>query len=179
MPYSAGGCLIAAERLGQSAAGHTHVRYHRELNAGEKVDVSCAYIWGEGKTFRVEQGLRRADGPLVGEITNVGGLLDLQQRRLLPEPSARWRSVATKPELLGLGPANVELKSPHRLGCGYTGMPAAESASRSRRAVATDTSSSSAGSAAVTRPRACITSRVATSRSARTATVWQTKVLSW
>src|SRR5690606_9152 len=44
---------------------------------------------------------------------------------------------------------------------------AADSASRSRRAVATETSSSVASSAAVTRPRACISSRAATSRSAR------------
>src|SRR5918911_4099545 len=47
-------------------------------------------------------------------------------------------------------------------------MPAEESASRSRRAVATDTSSSSASLAAVSRPRACMSSRAATSRSART-----------
>lgn len=47
-------------------------------------------------------------------------------------------------------------------------MPATDNASRSRRAVATDTSSSAASPAAVTRPRACINSRVATSRSVRT-----------
>jgi len=89
-----------------------HIRYHRELNAGDNVDVSCAYVWGQGKTFRVEQELRRTDGTLVAEIKSVGGLLDLQQRRLLSEPGARWRSVATKPELLGLGPASVELEAP-------------------------------------------------------------------
>ena len=49
----------------------------------------------------------------------------------------------------------------------YTGMPAMASASRSRRAVLTDTSSSSASSAAVTRPLAWSTSSVATRRSAR------------
>src|SRR5262249_55340927 len=56
---------------------------------------------------------------------------------------------------------------PPRPGCGDTGIPAADSASRSRRAVATDTSSSPASSAAVTRLRACMSRRAATRRSAR------------
>src|SRR5438309_11246691 len=47
-------------------------------------------------------------------------------------------------------------------------MPAADSASRSRRAVRIDTSSSAATSAAVTRLRACSSRSVATSRSALT-----------
>jgi hypothetical protein len=51
---------------------------------------------------------------------------------------------------------------------GGPGMPAADKASRSRRAVATDTSSSSASSAAVARPRAWKNRRAAKSRSART-----------
>jgi hypothetical protein len=56
---------------------------------------------------------------------------------------------------------------PPRPACGYTGIPAADNASRSRRAVATEISSSAASSAAVTRPRDCINNNVATSRSAR------------
>src|SRR5881409_2811712 len=47
-------------------------------------------------------------------------------------------------------------------------MPAADSASRSRRAVRTETSSSAATSPAVTRLRACSSRSVATSRSALT-----------
>ena len=31
------------------------IRFHREVRAGDVIDVSCSYIWGEGKTFRVEQ----------------------------------------------------------------------------------------------------------------------------
>lgn len=79
------------------------IRYHRELRSGEEVDVSCAYLWGEGKTFRIEQELRLPGGTLVAEITNVGGLLDLSRRRLVPDPSARWRAAAAAPALLGLG----------------------------------------------------------------------------
>jgi acyl-CoA thioester hydrolase len=78
------------------------IRFHQELKPGDEVDVSCTYRWGGGKTFRVEQELRRPDGTLIAEITNVGGLLDLTTRRLLPNPGMRWRSVATDPELLGL-----------------------------------------------------------------------------
>src|SRR4029453_5509652 len=50
----------------------------------------------------------------------------------------------------------------------YTGIPAIASASRSRRAVRSEISSSSASPAAVTRPRAWRISRTATRRSART-----------
>jgi acyl-CoA thioester hydrolase len=78
------------------------IRFHREVRAGEEIDVSCSYIWGDGKTFRVEQELRHADGALVAEITNVGGLLDLKQRRLVPKPGEHWRAVAGKADVLGL-----------------------------------------------------------------------------
>src|SRR6516165_7622900 len=54
-------------------------------------------------------------------------------------------------------------------------MPAVDSASRSRRAVATDTSSSLASSAAVTRPRACMSKSAATRRSARMVPASRTK----
>jgi acyl-CoA thioester hydrolase len=72
------------------------------VRANAEVDISCAYIWGAGKTFGVEQQLRHSDGTLAAEITNVGGLLDLEKRRLVGEPGKHWRSVASKPEVLGL-----------------------------------------------------------------------------
>jgi acyl-CoA thioester hydrolase len=78
------------------------IRFHHEVQPGQEVDVSCAFAWGEGKTFRVEQELRRPDGTLVAEVTNVGGLLDLAERRLVRDPGAVWRSVAKAPALLGL-----------------------------------------------------------------------------
>jgi acyl-CoA thioester hydrolase len=78
------------------------IRFRREVRAGEELDVSCVYIWGGGKTFSVEQQLRLSDGDLAAEITNVGGLLDLQKRRLVDDPGKHWRSVAKKPELLSL-----------------------------------------------------------------------------
>jgi acyl-CoA thioester hydrolase len=78
------------------------IRFHHELRPGEEVEVSCSFVWGEGKTFRVEQELRRSDGTLVAEVTNVGGLLDLERRQLIADPAARWLSVAKAPEALGL-----------------------------------------------------------------------------
>jgi acyl-CoA thioester hydrolase len=78
------------------------VRYHRELRAGDEVDVTCTFLWGEGKTFQVLQDIRRTDGVLAAEVTNVGGVLDLTTRRLLPDPASHFRSLATAPEVLGL-----------------------------------------------------------------------------
>lgn len=78
------------------------IRFHAEVRAGEEVGVSCAFAWGTGKSFRVEQEIRKADGTLAAEITNVGGLMDLKSRRLIPDPGQAWRSAATSPRLLGL-----------------------------------------------------------------------------
>ena len=78
------------------------IRYHCELRAGDEVDISCAFDWGEGRTFRTRQELRRADGALAADITSLGGLMDLKERRLVPDPGSRWRALAETPELLGL-----------------------------------------------------------------------------
>ena len=78
------------------------VRFHREVRAGEELEVSCKFVWGDGKTFKVEQELRTSDGTLAAEVSNVGGLLDLEDRRLVAEPGALWRSAAEAPGVLGL-----------------------------------------------------------------------------
>jgi acyl-CoA thioester hydrolase len=80
----------------------TTIRYHREVIAGDDVDVSCAFLWGEGKSFRVEQVFHTVGGDLVAKVFNVGGLLDLQQRRLVDDPREYFRTAADVPELLGL-----------------------------------------------------------------------------
>ncbi|MGW1376499.1 acyl-CoA thioesterase [Streptomyces sp. NPDC002446] len=80
----------------------TTIRYRRELRAGDEVEVSCAFVWGEGKTFRVEQTVRTADGAVAAEVSAVGGLLDLTERRLLQDPRAALRELAGDPSLLGL-----------------------------------------------------------------------------
>jgi acyl-CoA thioester hydrolase len=78
------------------------IRYHRELRAGDDVDITCTFHWGEGRTFRMRQELRRADGTLAAEISSLGGLLDLERRRLVPDPGSRWRALVETPALLGL-----------------------------------------------------------------------------
>ena len=39
---------------------------------------------------------------LAAEVLNVGGLLDLAERRLILDPAAAWHSLADAPEHLGL-----------------------------------------------------------------------------
>lgn len=88
MAFAREGATVAVAGRNPEPLGE-HIRHHRELCAGKEVADSCAYLWGDGKTFRIEQGLHLPDGTLVAEITNLGGLLDLGQRRLVPDPSAR------------------------------------------------------------------------------------------
>jgi acyl-CoA thioester hydrolase len=80
----------------------TTIRHLAELCAGDTVTVTSAYSWSTGKTARIEQHLRRADGVTVAEVTSVWGLLDLAERRLVPRQDEYWRTHATTPELLGL-----------------------------------------------------------------------------
>jgi acyl-CoA thioester hydrolase len=76
------------------------IRYLRELRGGDEVDVSCGFVWGAGRTFRVQQDYRRPDGTQVAELVAVGGLLDLRERRLVAQPRERLRALASAPELL-------------------------------------------------------------------------------
>jgi acyl-CoA thioester hydrolase len=103
-------CIRAAgiDQVGLAAKGigpvslEERIRFHHEIRAGEEVIVSCEFAWGEGKSFRIEQEIRLTDGTLAAEITNVGGLLDLDSRKLLRHPGQVWRSAASDPQLLGL-----------------------------------------------------------------------------
>ncbi|MFI6348708.1 acyl-CoA thioesterase [Streptomyces sp. NPDC050560] len=78
------------------------VRFLRELRAGDEIDVTCGFVWGEGKSFRVEQALVRADGTRAAEVDAVSGIMDLTARRLVADPRARLRELAKDPGLLGL-----------------------------------------------------------------------------
>ncbi|MER6631953.1 acyl-CoA thioesterase [Streptomyces sp. NPDC000987] len=80
----------------------TTIRYQRELLAGEEVEVTCAFDWGGGKTFRIEQTIRKKDGTVAAEITAVGGLLDLRERRLVTEPQKIFEELASDPSLFGI-----------------------------------------------------------------------------
>ncbi|AJE80988.1 hypothetical protein SLNWT_0612 [Streptomyces albus] len=92
---------LLAQGIGPAAL-ETTIKYRRELHAGDEVEVSCAFVWGEGKTFTLEQSITLRDGTLSAQVTAVGGILDLAARKLVPDPAARMRALARKPELLGL-----------------------------------------------------------------------------
>ncbi|MDF3298605.1 acyl-CoA thioesterase [Streptomyces tropicalis] len=97
---------ISQARLNAQGIGpvalETTIRYRRELLAGEDVDVTCAFVWDGGKTFRIEQTVRRTDGTVAAEITAVGGLLDLTSRRLVANPQDVFKELATDPGLFGI-----------------------------------------------------------------------------
>ncbi|GHB71356.1 thioesterase [Streptomyces viridiviolaceus] len=80
----------------------TTIRYRRELLAGDEVEVTCAFEWGQGKTFRIRQTVRKADGTAAAEIEAVGGLLDLRARKLVADPQRRFKELAAEPALFGL-----------------------------------------------------------------------------
>ncbi|WP_411121975.1 acyl-CoA thioesterase [Streptomyces sp. x-19] len=81
----------------------TTIRYLRELHAGDEVEVSCRFVWGERKTFVIEQSVHRTDdGTLAAEIRAVCGILDLTERRLVKDPRTALGELATDPALLGL-----------------------------------------------------------------------------
>ncbi|MFH8791726.1 acyl-CoA thioesterase [Streptomyces sp. NPDC017941] len=78
------------------------VRYRSELHAGDEVTVSCAFVWSEGKTFRIEQTVTKADGRTAATLSGVGGLLDLKERRMVADPKEYFRALASDPRVLGL-----------------------------------------------------------------------------
>ncbi|NKY32106.1 acyl-CoA thioesterase [Nocardia speluncae] len=91
---------LAAARLGPVVL-ETTIKYRRELRGGDEIRVTCEFEWGSGKTYRIRQEMIRADGTLSAEVVGVGGLLDLDARRLVADPADRLRALAEMPELLG------------------------------------------------------------------------------
>ncbi|WP_411100047.1 acyl-CoA thioesterase [Streptomyces sp. x-45] len=92
---------LVARQVGPVAL-ETTIRFRRELLAGDEVTVSCAFEWGEGKTFRIRQLITKADGTVAAEVEAVGGLMDLSERRLVPDPRVRFKELAAEPGLFGL-----------------------------------------------------------------------------
>ncbi len=80
----------------------TTIQYRRELLAGDETEVTCVFSWTEGKTFRVEQTIRKTDGTVAAVITGVAGLMDLKVRKLVADPREYFRALAADPTLFGL-----------------------------------------------------------------------------
>ncbi|WP_181797632.1 thioesterase family protein [Streptomyces sp. WELS2] len=97
--------ISQARLVGQGVgpvALETTIGFRRELLAGDEVDVTCAFEWGDGKTFRIRQEIRKTDGTLAAEITAVGGIMNLTERKLVADPRAVFKELATDPGLFGL-----------------------------------------------------------------------------
>ncbi|MFD9394214.1 acyl-CoA thioesterase [Streptomyces sp. NPDC060000] len=92
---------LVAKGVGPVAL-ETTIRYQRELLAGDEVDVTCVFEWGGGKTFRIEQTIRKADGTVSAQLSSVGGLLDLEKRRMVTNPQDYFKEMANDPSLFGL-----------------------------------------------------------------------------
>ena len=93
--------LLLENGVGPVALEST-VRYRKELRAGDQVDVDCVFDWGTGKTFRIEQSIRKPDGTIAAEVSTLAGLMDLKARRLVPDPPDTFRALAADPAVLGL-----------------------------------------------------------------------------
>ncbi|TXS55683.1 acyl-CoA thioesterase [Streptomyces sp. t39] len=95
---------LSQEKLLASGVGpvalEVTVKFARELRGGDRVRVSCRFVYGEGKTFRVEQRILTEDGTTAAEITGVAGMLDLSTRRLIADPAGHLAQLADRPELL-------------------------------------------------------------------------------
>ncbi|MEU8899847.1 acyl-CoA thioesterase [Nocardia sp. NPDC048505] len=79
-----------------------NIKYLRELRSGDEVTVTCEFLWGEGKVFRMRQEIRKIDGTVAAEVTVTGGVMDLTARKLVADPRERFRTIAEQPELFGL-----------------------------------------------------------------------------
>ena len=96
--------VTQAELIGRGVGPvglETTIRYKRELLAGDEVDVTCAFEWSGGKTFRILQKITKADGTLAAEVDAVGGLLDLKARKLVADPREVFKELAADPQLFG------------------------------------------------------------------------------
>jgi acyl-CoA thioester hydrolase len=80
----------------------TTVRFLHELRTPGPLDVTVVPHWGQGRTSRLTQELRRPDGTVVATVESVGGILDLHERRLVSDPRSHWRRLAKRPDVLGL-----------------------------------------------------------------------------
>ncbi|MGS2641011.1 acyl-CoA thioesterase [Streptosporangium sp. G12] len=80
----------------------TTIRYRRELLAGDDIEVTSGFEWGEGKTIRVRQTIRKIDGTVAAEVDLVVGLMDLKARGLVADPRQHLKELAADPNMFGL-----------------------------------------------------------------------------
>ncbi|MBK1789278.1 acyl-CoA thioesterase [Prauserella cavernicola] len=79
----------------------SQISFRSELRYGDVVDVTCEVSFGEGKTFRMDSNIYKADGTLSAELTCTLGLMDLDRRKLVAEPRARLAEAGVDLDILG------------------------------------------------------------------------------
>ncbi|GAB3474485.1 acyl-CoA thioesterase [Amycolatopsis cihanbeyliensis] len=79
----------------------SHISFRKELRAGEVIDVTCETKFGSGKTFVMNSNIYQADGTLAAEISCTLGLMDLERRKLVPDPRGKCDQAGMDLELLG------------------------------------------------------------------------------
>ncbi len=70
----------------------TTIRFRRELLAGDEVEVTCAFEWGEGKTFRIRQVIRKTDGRWPPRSRASGGSWTSRPASWSPTRDGGWRN---------------------------------------------------------------------------------------
>ncbi|WP_086850225.1 acyl-CoA thioesterase [Amycolatopsis kentuckyensis] len=78
----------------------THVVFRRELRAGDVVDVTCDVKFGNGKTFKMDSNIIKLDGTLAAEITCTLGMMDLEIRKLVPDPRGVFEAAGANLKLM-------------------------------------------------------------------------------
>ncbi|MGH3450815.1 MAG: acyl-CoA thioesterase [Haloechinothrix sp.] len=68
----------------------SRIRFRRELRAGDVVDVTCVATFGDGRTFRMDNEIRKVDGTVSAEINSTVGLMDLVRRKLVDDPRGEF-----------------------------------------------------------------------------------------
>ena len=92
---------LLAKSIGPVVLEQT-VRYRRELRAGDETEVTCSFVWGDGKTYRLEQTIRKTDGTVAAEISVLCGLMDLEERKLVADPRGTFEAMASDTKAFGL-----------------------------------------------------------------------------
>jgi acyl-CoA thioester hydrolase len=97
---------LPSDKLLRSGVGPVQleatIKFFRELRGDDEVDVSCEFVWGAGKTFRIEQEFVKPDGTRCASLTAVCGMLDLADRRMIADPGGHLRALADDPAVFGL-----------------------------------------------------------------------------
>ncbi|MFB7334329.1 acyl-CoA thioesterase [Streptomyces adustus] len=91
---------LLSTRIGPAVLENT-MRFRNELRGGDEVDVTCKWVWGEGKIFHVEQQIIRTDGVVAAELSSVAGLIDLDRRKLIDNPAEHFYKLTEHPEFMG------------------------------------------------------------------------------